>query len=220
MDFNQQNCDIAGIAYPVYCFGLPNIVMNFFENVLFSKECYIFGLASYGALLTSSGKILKKKLSERGYKLSAGFAINMPGNAQAVYDVPKDDKVKNMYQKAQSKIEEISAIIDNRQSYKVQTNLGLIGRLMSKMSVGMMSTIHTTAKSFKVEDSCDSCKICVNVCPVRNVAMNNEKPAWGDKCEGCMACFHWCPKAAIQANEKTIKRGRYHHSKIELKEML
>jgi hypothetical protein len=87
MEFDHRDCDIAGIAYPVYCFVLPNIIVNFLSKVQLSGTAYIFGLASYGGLLTSSGRYLKKLLKKRGYTLNAGFAIHMPGNATTVYDV-------------------------------------------------------------------------------------------------------------------------------------
>lgn len=220
MDFNQQMCNTIGIAYPVYCFGLPNAVKNFINRVQLSQSCYIFGLASYGALLTSSGKILERQLINRGYRLSAGFAIHMPGNAQHVYDVVKQEKISSMYAKAQKKIKVIAEVVRKKQDYKVETNLGPIGKILTNKSEGMMSNIHATCKTFTVEDKCDSCMVCQKVCPVSNISNNNGKPQWADKCEGCMACFQWCPKAAIQANEKTKARGRYHHPDIQLKEII
>lgn len=220
MDFNQQDCDVVGIAYPVYCFGPPNVVKNFVDKVQLSPNSYIFGLASYGGLLTSSGMILKKQLQGRGYTLSAGFAVNLPGNAQTVYDVAKQEKIDSMVSNAKKKIKEIANVVKKKEVSRIETNLGLLGKLMSGLSPGMMSKINTTAKSFYVEEKCDSCKICAKVCPVNNITIEDGKPKWSDKCESCLACLHWCPKAAIQASEKTKKRGRYHHPEIHLNEML
>ncbi|MBD3391215.1 MAG: hypothetical protein GF418_04095 [Chitinivibrionales bacterium] len=69
MEFDQSGCDVAGIAYPVYCFGLPNIVTNFVQKVQFATGTYLFGLASYRGLLISSGRRLKKLLQARGYTM-------------------------------------------------------------------------------------------------------------------------------------------------------
>lgn len=220
MNFDQTDCDTAGIAYPVYCFGLPNIVVNFLNKVNFSDKAYIFGLASYGGLLTSSGRLLKNMLKKRGYTLSAGFAINMPGNATTVYDVPKAEKRATMYSNETERIPQIASIIKNRNACGIDSNLGLLGRLASAAAGSMMSKIHESDKSFFVDENCNGCSICENVCPVGNIKMVNGKPEWQHRCEGCMACFHWCPKASIQGSNKTKERGRYHHPDITLEEIL
>ncbi|MFC1617030.1 EFR1 family ferrodoxin [Candidatus Margulisiibacteriota bacterium] len=220
MDFEQSDCDIAGIAYPVYCFGLPNIVVNFIKQVNFKQGAYIFGLSSYGALLTNSGKILNKKLKERGYNLSAGFAIQMPGNATTVYNVPKLEKREKFYAIEQDKIKKIAEIIKNKKTYKIETTLSFLGKLMSGISSKMMSNINSVGKSFFIDENCDGCGICKDICPVKNIKMKDNKPEWLNKCESCLACFHWCPKFSIQGNEKTKTRGRYHHPDIVLEDML
>ncbi len=148
MDFDLGGCDVVGIAYPVYCFGLPNVVDNFVKKAKFGKDAYIFGLASYGALLTSSGRILKKKLAERGYELGAGFAIQMPGNATMVYNVPAEEKREKMYAKEAERIKEIAEAVREKKKSKVETNFSILGRMMSGVSAKMMSKINETAKSF------------------------------------------------------------------------
>ncbi|MFW5785111.1 MAG: EFR1 family ferrodoxin [Chitinispirillaceae bacterium] len=220
MEFDQSDCDVCGIAYPVYCFGLPNIVVNFLNKVKLPDSAYIFGLSSYGGLLTSSGRILKSVLKKRGYTLKAGFAINMPGNATAVYDVPKAEKREAMYEKETGRIPRIAEVIKKRETYGIDTNLGLLGRVASAAAGSMMSKINESDKSFFTDENCDGCSVCENVCPVGNIKMVSGKPEWQHKCECCMACFHWCPKASIQGNKKTKERGRYHHPDVSLEEML
>ncbi|KMQ50350.1 Ferredoxin [Chitinispirillum alkaliphilum] len=220
MDFDQRECDVAGIAYPVYCFVLPNIVTNFVKNVRFSSSAYIFGLASYGGLLTSSGRQLKKMIKKRGYTLNAGFAVNMPGNATIVYDVVKPEKRELMYKKESERIEQIAEIIKKRGSYGIDTNLGILGRVASLIGPSMMRSVQTSDKCFFVDNNCDSCGICTKVCPVNNIDISSGKPQWQHKCESCMACFHWCPKRSIQGSKKTSSRGRYHHPDITIADML
>jgi flavoprotein len=75
-------------------------------------------------------------------------------------------------------------------------------------------------KNFWIDNKCNHCGICLKVCPVSNIEMKNEKPAWLHQCEQCFACLQWCPQEAIQHGKKTPKYPRYHHPEVTLKDML
>ncbi|MDO5577533.1 MAG: EFR1 family ferrodoxin [Fibrobacter sp.] len=216
MNFDCTDCDTVGIAYPVYCFTLPNIVANFINNATFSSSAYIFSLASFGGFLASSNKIMNKILRAKGLNLSAGFSVHMPGNATNVYDVASKEKQEAMFSKASEKITQIASMVKTKAPGKIDSNLGILGDIASGFSGFMMSKVNETDKTFSVNDTCDSCGICVKVCPVGNVSLVNGKPQWKHNCESCLACFHWCPKAAIQSGTKTSQRGRYHHPQVNL----
>ncbi|OHD53607.1 MAG: hypothetical protein A2Y33_06710 [Spirochaetes bacterium GWF1_51_8] len=57
--------------------------------------------------------------------------------------------------------------------------------------------VHSADKGFSVNSDCNSCGICVRVCPSENIFLDGGKPVWKHKCENCLACYVWCPKAAI-----------------------
>lgn len=210
----------VGIIYPVYCWGLPLIVSDFIKKAKISKDSYVFGVATYGAMLAYSGKTLKHLIEDKGLKLSAGFAINMPGNAQTVYDVVKQEKQLKMFKKEQVRIKEIAQIISAKQKYKVETNLGIFGLLLTKLAYpGMIKKINDNDKDFWVDDNCNGCEICAQVCPVKNVEIKDNKPTWKNKCQACLACMQWCPKQAIQHGKKSAFRKRYHHPEISVSEI-
>jgi MinD superfamily P-loop ATPase len=75
------------------------------------------------------------------------------------------------------------------------------------------------AKAFYTDNKCNSCGICMKVCPVENITISNGKPLWGDHCEMCLACMQWCPNEAIQFGEKSKEWGRYRNPCVDLKEM-
>ena len=74
-------------------------------------------------------------------------------------------------------------------------------------------------KNFWTDEKCNGCGICLKVCPANNIKMNEGKPQWQHKCEQCVACMQWCPQKSIQYKKVTVKRGRYHHPDIEVKEL-
>ena len=72
--------DAVGIAFPVHFLDMPAIVRQFVFNILFSGTPYIFGLATCGERPGGALFRLQELLEEKGYSLSAGFALVMPEN--------------------------------------------------------------------------------------------------------------------------------------------
>jgi MinD superfamily P-loop ATPase len=66
---------------------------------------------------------------------------------------------------------------------------------------------------------CDGYGICSRICPVDNIKMVDGAPSW-QHCERCMACLQWCPKEAIEFDENSIGRKRYHHPDVVISDML
>ena len=84
---------------------------------------------------------------------------------------------------------------------------------------GFIRTIHESDKQFVSDENCTRCGTCANVCPVKNILMVEEKPAWQHHCELCMACLNLCPAHAIQWGQKTKARGRYRHPDLKIDDM-
>ena len=44
---------------------------------------------------------------------------------------------------------------------------------------------------------CTGCGLCVDICPVNAIKVENEKAVISDECVGCGACVGQCPVGAI-----------------------
>ena len=75
-------------------------------------------------------------------------------------------------------------------------------------------------KNFYVDERCNYCEICKEVCPVKNIKIVDGKPQWQHKCQRCLACIHFCPQKSIQYGKKTVKRKRYHHPEIKVNDII
>jgi MinD superfamily P-loop ATPase len=75
-------------------------------------------------------------------------------------------------------------------------------------------------RDFWCDDKCNSCEICVRICPAKNIAMKKGRPTWQHHCEQCLACIQWCPQESIQFGKKTPAFQRYHHPEITLNDIL
>jgi ferredoxin/flavodoxin len=73
---------------------------------------------------------------------------------------------------------------------------------------------------FRCDEKCNGCGTCSRICPVENITMTNDKPAWRHRCEQCFACLQWCPQSAIQFGESTSLGKRYHHPDVKISDML
>lgn len=64
------------------------------------------------------------------------------------------------------------------------------------------------------------CGMCVKICPVKNIHIENNQVNWLGGCEQCMACIQYCPKEAIQYANKTAKRTRYRNPNVNYLKVL
>ena len=205
--------DVAGFVFPLYYWGLPEIVERFLAEVNLEKCSYIFAIVTRSG---SKGKVfddMKKIMNEKGKNLNAGFYLTMPGNYIPMYDVGSEDKQRQKLEKASDKLNKIAeTILENRNDVDPE---GVFLKAMSSIiHTRWKQKVHKKDVLFSLKQNCTSCERCSRVCPVDNIRMVNGRPVWLHHCQECMACIHACPVEAIQFGRKTEGRRRYHHPDI------
>jgi ferredoxin len=215
------DADRIGFVFPVYMWGVPSIVVDFVKKIKNLNGKYVFSVVTYGGSPGATNVQLKKLIRQSGGVLSAGFAIHMPGNYVPMYPaMPLATQVK-LFDAAKAKIADMVAKIKNSESGILEKNNFLVNLLLSGIFYSIsMPRIHGMDKKFWAQDTCTSCGICRNVCPVDNISIEKGKPVWKHTCEQCMACIQWCPVTAIQYGKGTVGRPRYRHPDIKLQEMM
>lgn len=204
--------DILGIVFPVHMFGVPRVVERFCRRLRPAGNPYIFAVATYGGLAAGTLRQLQKMLAVRGIELAAGFKVHMPVNYTPFFRPPSPARQEMLFAKAAQRAVEIAQAAARRRRSDIEVNdpvtnavfTGFIHR-KSVRAVPLMD------RHFVAADSCDGCGLCLRVCPVENIRVENGKPVWLHHCEHCLACLQWCPKEAIDFRTWTRGRKRYRH---------
>lgn len=209
--------DTVGLVFPVYCWGLPKLVLDFVRTLKIQSP-YVYAVATYGGCPGYTNLQLKEELAKKGIALKAGFGVKMPGNYTPLYGAPSLKTQEKYFAKMNEKIPQISEAVKNQQQAKIENGPGFVNFIVKvtgfyKMFIAQLSG---SDKSFIVQDNCTGCGICAKVCPVNNIKMQNKKPEWQHHCEHCLACLQWCSEEAIQFGKTTKGRKRYHYPDIEL----
>ena len=210
----------VGFIFPLYYAGLPKIVFDFLSKIELAKSNYFF------AVITNAGDInntplqqIETILNTKSKTLSAGFFILMPNNYIIGYDIHSEARQKEFFEEANKKIEAIHKIVETNEK-NLEKDIFEKRRIKSeKFNKGFRDHVNRYDKSFFVEETCTSCGICVKVCPVNNITLEEGIPQWEHKCQHCLACINFCPEKCIQFGDKTLKTQRYHHPEITVKDI-
>ena len=219
----EIDADIIGIVFPVYYGDLPVIVKRFISLLENIRGKYIFAVATFGGSAGASFKTMNRILEPKGVFLCASYGIHMPQNA---FRKPWENNEVTL-NKNLNKLEKIAnntkarkkgihypiffmkpVIIILHEMFKPLYKKGMLKYSNSLPETDFDTLIHMSDKSFTVSEMCNSCGICVKVCPVGNIDISTGKPVWLNRCENCLACYNWCPKSAILGG---ISQKNYHY---------
>jgi len=207
---NKINAERVGIVFPVYFWGVPNIIKTFLEKVELENNPYIFAVATRGGVVGASLIQIDDVLKTRNQKLHSGFAITMPENYIVYYDADSKKKQQELFEKEKIKVAAISKVVMNKKEQPIEKSKYLIDMLFGKMlNQAVVKKFPTKDTGFRLNDTCTGCGKCEKVCSVGNITMINEKPTWNHHCEFCLGCLQSCPVQAINYENKTQKKTRY-----------
>ncbi len=200
--YELQAGERVGFVFPVYCYTLPAVVMEFVRKLELSGYGYCFAIITCGGGIGSAGNHLAKELSARGITLNYISPIVMPDNAVFYYNLDSQDKMDTLLSEAERRLMDINSELDKETVQNIKPK-------SSKLCQTMYHAMNKT-KGFYVTEACVSCGMCAENCPDGTIKMHEGKPVWTEKsCTHCAACINRCPVSAIQYGKATEKRRRY-----------
>lgn len=216
----QPSADKIGLIFPVHIWGLPSPVVDFLNHLKPGSSGYYFAAAVHAGQVAATLVQLKKILQERNIILSSGFSVCMPSNYIPWGGADSPDKQKKRFDAALSKINDIASSISAGKLMPPEKGPAWQNIFLSAIYRASYDRVPRMDKPFYADEKCTGCGICEKICPARNISLVDKKPAWQHRCEQCFACLQWCPEEAIQYGKGTVKRERYRHPEITLKDML
>lgn len=219
-DVIEDKSPVIGFVFPIYMWNMPFIVRRFIEKLKVNEQTYYFSVVTNAGSSGNTLPILNKLLKTKNGKLSSGFSIKMPSNYIVLGEAKSEEKINKCHVDAELRINEIKKVILNNAESKLETSnifIRIIGNIVYKIS---KSHVNTMDKNYWVDEKCDGCKICQQICPVDNIEMESNRPKWLGHCEQCMACIQYCPQEAIQFGKNTRKRKRYQNPNVNISEIL
>lgn len=211
-DYNMEepiHAEKVGFVFPVYYFGLPNIIVRFIEQMKLERVIYLYAVVTYGGAVGATLKQLYLLLRKHKIKVQAGFRVKMPGNYIVLYGAKGKRTQQRLFAKEQKKVSAIACKIMNRERRCTSFKVNPIMELFSKKMYSGFDQIGEQGYHFWADQTCTHCGLCEKLCPVGNIVLEQEVPVWGNQCEFCMACIQHCPVEAINYKEVTRKRKRY-----------
>lgn len=216
--------DNAGFIFPCYYGEAPQLISRFIKEARSVTIKYSFAVATAGGNIGYSLKMLNDLLKERGCLLHYGKEIIIASNYMTgwYYDMimPSKNKLAKRVALAEKKCQSIADDVGHQVTAGFTKNL--IGYTMPHLisPARYIKDTRSWDSEFSIDATCNGCKTCESVCPVKNITIENKRPVFNNNCQRCMACIQYCPKSAFIVQGKAMNKDKYMHPKVAKKEMI
>ncbi len=212
--------DSIGLVFPVHMWGIPGFVINFLAKLEKNPNNYYFAAAVNAGQVSNTLIQLKNILKKNGITLATGIDIVLPSNYIPWGGPGPANLIQKRIKAAENKLKLRADTIKMKKQSQVDKGPLWQRMLFTGLYKLTFNMIHKMDKDFSSDEKCDSCGICVKVCPVKNIDLIENRPVWKNNCEQCLSCIQWCPKEAIQYGKKTHAYERYHHPSVKLADII
>ncbi len=206
------------IVSPVYDMGMSWAVNEYLEAVdivNIPDSCYICSVFTCGKSCGIAADEMQELLQHKGLALNTAYAVCMPDTYISMFPLASQKKQKEILSKAELELADvICKIQDKKPDFKMPPAMPKpVAKIIRKINIPKQrKTNH-----FWVQDRCNGCGLCRQICPMNIIQIEEGKPVWtNDNCACCLGCIHRCPEQAIQYGKKTEKTGRYTNPNVKL----
>ena len=202
------------ICSPIHVCEMPVFMTDYLKKVKLSGNRKVYFIFTSGGYSGIAG-VLAKQIVKKKEKVYMGHAeFKMPRNylISEHYPMlsPKENKAR--IQTSYEQIPEVADRILSRSRLRAR-HIFLFELLITLPFTPVWTKYMHTSEPFHATNKCIGCGKCERVCPLNNIVMLYNKPAWKNSCAHCMACIENCPVDAIEYGDRTQGKERYRISK-------
>lgn len=193
----------VGVVYPTHGWYVPAPVLQFLSKLNISDSTYRYAV-------TTCGDDVGKGLSRLSlhFPLDAAWSVQMPNTYVPMFSLDDPVLARQKIAHARTQIALIAEAVNHKECLWnvcegswAWVKTYIVNPLFRHFYIGICA--------FHTDDSCISCGLCEQNCPVSAVHLLNGRPVWNHTCIHCMACLHGCPKGAIRYGKTTQAKGQY-----------
>lgn len=212
----QYRYDLAegerlGFVFPIYAWAPPLLVLDFVKQLQMDVAGhYVFMACTCGDECGLTEPTFRKALAAKGWTLDACFSVKMPETYIGMpgFKLDSEENARKKITEADAKTRELLPRMVGRERFSAM-DVGGGAWLKSKLVNPGFNRFATDDRKYRSTEACIGCGKCVEVCPLKNITLEDNKPAWHGHCTMCMACYHHCPVNAIQYGKATEGKGQY-----------
>ena len=217
-----------GFVFPIYSWAPPKLVLDFVEKMTVKvgpstlRQAqgpqgsgtlpYTYFACTCGDNCGHTEKVFRKAVEAKGWSLSACFSVQMPETyiGMAGFKLDTDEKAKQKIDEADAMLARNIPRLINKECFSeiVKGSMPWLKTYLVNPGFNQYATDDTKYLS---TDKCISCGKCVEICPLKNIILEEGRPKWHGNCTMCMACYHHCPVNAIQYGKGTVGKGQYYY---------
>ena len=217
--------------FPIYAWGPPKLVMDFVEKLNIKvgpstlQPCsattgsgtlpYIYFACTCGDQCGLTEKIFRKAIEQKGWSLSACFSLQMPETyiGMAGFKLDTEENARKKIAATDATMARNIPRLKAKEQFSEMIK-GSAAWLKSYVVNPGFSRMATDDSKYLSTDACIHCGKCVEVCPLKNITLEDGCPKWNGNCTMCMSCYHHCPVNAIQYGKATVGKGQYYYKKL------
>lgn len=195
---------------PTYCWRLPRIVEKFIRATNFTGNNKAYFLLTCGSEAGNAIHYVRELCKEKDFQFYGFSDLIMPENYTALFTCPEPKEANQIVTKAYNRLLPYIELIIKGEKFPIYKAKHKFLSAIAPIYYALI--VH--AKKFRVSEECIACGKCVELCPLGNISMNEDKQIiYADHCTHCMACINSCPSQAIDYGRRTKGKHRYLFSK-------
>ncbi len=206
------NDNLIVLAYPTQFSNTPYAIKEFIEaNKPLWKGKSIFLISTMGAFSGDSTGCAARQLKKHGAIIKGGLLVKMPDSVcdNHAYKHTKE-KNKEIIAAADEKVRHAADMI--KAGKYPRNGLSFFDHIRGLFGQRLWFYNKTTSycKGPKVSQSCIKCGKCVELCPMKNLEISDDKLVSKGKCTMCYRCISMCPRKSLTImGEKIVEQVRY-----------